>query len=314
MLKDKVKILIVSGLGGMGSSSVKNIRYVGGDGGAGGNIIFQGEENSYDLSFFATDMKYQAENGYIGKGRNHQGRDGNDLILKVPLATEIIRDDGEKFIISEHKQQVIVAQGGRGGLGNVTLNRQPTEEDSWDRIKNEEFEVQLIYKIKSDVIFLGYPNAGKSSLLNELCGAKYKVASYAFTTLEPQLGMMEGKLLMDLPGLIEGTSEGKGLGTRFLQHTEFTLLVASFISLEDEEPYKTYISLREEIKNISPKLAEIPEIIILTKTDEADSKKTQAVIKEFEKNGKSKKDMAACSVLDEKSIEKVRELIREKLK
>jgi len=308
MLKDYIKIKIESGRGGFGSMSMMGRRSTGGDGGRGGKVYFQGSENIYDLRNFNEDKIYKAEDGKRGGIKNQTGSIGKDLVIYVPLVTEIVEEGKLLCTISKHGQKELILKGGMGTYGNVTLRRKPKLRYEVVDSDPQKKTVELILKLQSDIIFLGFPNAGKSSILNSLTEAKAKTAPYAFTTLDPQIGLMDGIKLMDLPGLIEGTHEGKGLGTKFLKHTENTKLVAHFISLENSDILKTYKSLRNEIKNISKELFEKKEIIILTKIDEVEEK----VIKKAEKLFKSKgMEVVSCSIIDDESIRRLREKLRE---
>jgi len=304
MLKDKINITIKSGAGGNGSDAMNLDRIDGGDGGFGGNVFFRGSENVYDLTSFDFGRTYEAGRGKNGAGKHATGPDGEDITLLVPLTTEVHIGNRVPFKISEHNQVEKILKGGLGGFGNITIRRHPDETLSSTGEPGVKKDITLILKLKSDIIFLGYPNAGKSSLLNSLSDAKAKIAPYAFTTLEPQLGLMDGVRLMDLPGLIEGTSEGKGLGTKFVKHTESCKLVAHFVSYENTEPIATYKSLRAEIKEISEDLYNRPEIIILTKSDETTPEHIAEIEAEFKKLGL---EAVSCSVLDDESIKRVRE-------
>ena len=310
MLKDKVNITIKSGRGGRGSMSVNLEKIDGGDGGNGGSIYLKGSENVYDLAWFDNGKIYKAERGEDGAGRHKTGGDGKDLIIMVPLTTEVHVNNRTPYKVTKHDEVVQILRGGGGGFGNMTqrrhLDEKLTEEGHPGVTKN----ITLILKLQSDVIFVGYPNAGKSSLLNLLSDAKVKVAAYAFTTLEPQLGLMDGIRLMDLPGLIEGTYEGKGLGTKFVKHTEHARLIAHFVSYENPDMMAMYKSLRAEIKNISEALYNKPEIIILSKSDEATPEKIQATEAEFKKLGLP---VVSCSIIDDAAIIKVREIIKNNL-
>ena len=304
MLKDKVSINIKSGPGGRGSLSVNLEKIDGGDGGNGGSIYLKGSENVYDLAWFDNGKTYKAGRGEDGAGRHKTGSDGADLIILVPLTTEVHINNRTPYKVTKHDEVVQILRGGGGGFGNMTQRRHPdeklTEEGNPGRTKT----ITLILKLQSDVIFVGYPNAGKSSLLNLLSDAGVKVAPYAFTTLEPQLGLMDGIRLMDLPGLIEGTYEGKGLGTKFVKHTEHARLVAHFVSYENPDMMAMYKSLRAEIKNISEDLYNKPEIIILMKSDEATPDKVKETEKQFKKAGLT---AVSCSIIDDEAIAKVRE-------
>lgn len=308
MLRDKVRIKIQSGRGGAGSMSTLGHRSTGGDGGRGGKVYVLGDENTYDLSSYNQDKTYKAEDGKSGKMKNKTGAIGKDLVLPVPLTTEVFIDGEVAYKIAKHGQKELVLKGGLGTPGNVSLKRNPKLEYKIFKSEAEKKTLELILKLQSDVIFLGYPNAGKSSLLNSLTEAKAKTASYAFTTLDPQVGFMDGLKLMDLPGLIEGTHEGKGLGIRFLKHTESAKLVAHFVSLENSDPLEVYESLRKEIKSISEELYNTREVIVLTKTDEAKKEEVERAEKLFKNEGL---EVVSCSIIDDESIEKVKNRFKE---
>lgn len=317
MLRDKVKITIQSGRGGNGSLALYSKRAIGGDGGAGGDVYLQGSSDLYDLRQFDPMKTYKAKDGGMGLPYNKKGQQGEDLVLLVPLVTEVLVNGKVIHKIKEHGQKIKILDGGVGVFGSVTLKRfknPPSKENCEPR----SLDIELVLKLQSDIIFIGYPNAGKSSILNALTEAKVKTAPYAFTTLFPQLGLMNGVRLMDLPGLTEGTSEGKGVGTKFVKHTENCKLVAHFVSLENEDPIKAYESMREEVKRIDENLYNKPEIIVLTKTDDPtsvmstgfDEKYIDSVAKKFEKEGLK---VVSCSILDDKSIERVKEIFMREL-
>ena len=308
MLRDKVKIKIQSGRGGAGSMSTFRHRCTGGDGGRGGKVYILGDENIYDLSSFIQDKTYKAEDGKFGKTKNNTGAIGKDLVLLVPLTTEVFIDGEVAYKIAKHGQKELVLKGGLGKPGNVSIKRNPKLEFKIFKSEAEKKILELVLKLQSDVIFIGYPNAGKSSVLNSLTEAKAKIASYAFTTLDPQVGFMDSLKLMDLPGLIEGTHEGKGLGTRFLKHTESAQLVAHFISLENSDLLEVYESLRKEIKSISEELYNKREVIVLTKTDEVKKEAVERAERLFKNKGL---EVVSCSIIDDESIEKVKSRFKE---
>jgi len=307
MLKDRVTIKIKSGRGGRGSNAVNLKHLSGGDGGYGGNIYLKGSENVYDLASFDEGRTFSAERGEDGAKRRKSGSDGKDIILTVPILTEVHIGNRVPFKVTKHDEVIKVLKGGRGGFGNITLEKLQDDKLTNEGEEGRTKEISLVLKLQSDIIFVGYPNAGKSSLLNALAQSKYKVAPYAFTTLEPQLGLMDGIVLMDLPGLIEGTSEGKGLGKKFVKHTESCKMIAHIISLENEDPMALYKSLRKEIEAIDEKLAQKPEVIVLTKTDESNEKHINESIKKFEKAGFP---TISCSAIDDASLFKVKEFFK----
>ncbi|MFC1780295.1 GTPase [Patescibacteria group bacterium] len=304
MLKDKIRIKIQSGRGGAGSMSTFGYKSTGGDGGRGGKVYILGDENTYDLRRYDHSKNYKAEDGKPGQMKNKTGAIGKDLILPVPLTTEVFIGEELAYRIEKHGQKELILKGGLGRPGNVSLKRDQKLEYKIIKSEGEKKTLDLVLKLQSDIIFIGYPNAGKSSMLNCLTEAKAKTASYAFTTLDPQVGLMDSVKLMDLPGLIEGTHEGKGLGTRFLKHTENVKLVAHFISLENSDPLDVYESLRREIKSISEELYNKREVIVLTKTDEAKKEEIQKAERLFKNRGL---EVVSCSIIDDESIERVKE-------
>lgn len=303
MLKDQINIKIQSGKGGKGSTAKFSHSVVGGDGGNGGDIYLKGSENLYDLHLYEQGKTYKAKNGEHGLKGNKKGSNGKDTILLLPLVTEVIIDGRIAHKIQEDNQMVEVLAGGIGGLGNVSLKRHSRTGGSNPRTENQTIAMTLVLKLQSDVIFLGYPNAGKSSMLNELTNARVKTAPYEFTTIDPQIGLMDGLRLMDLPGLIEGTSEGKGLGTKFLKHTENCKLIAHFVSLENPNPMDTYMTLKDEIKKISLDLYDKKEIVVLTKSDMLEKSDIANMEEMFRKKGLQ---VVSSSIIDDDSVDRLR--------
>lgn len=270
-MKDTARIKIESGKGGDGIIALDRARKAdGGNGGKGGDVYILGDSNIFDLEKIFQVRKFKAEDGGRGEKNKRTGKDGKDITIHVPLVTKIFNEDGTEIIsISKIGEKVRLLKGGKGGFGNFSLRG-----DGWDgklsRSKGEKSESKMIsleLNLKADVIFLGYPNVGKSSIVNSLSNARYKVAPYEFTTIKPQLAVMDQYVLMDLPGLIEGTAKGKGLGTKFLKHTKYAKLLVHCISLENKDILKTYNEMREEFKNVSEYLYSIPELVVFTKAD-----------------------------------------------
>lgn len=310
MLIDDVTIKISGGDGGKGAvafnKNMMSLGPVGGSGGNGGNVFAEGITDLSALRQFRFKKDFSAENGQDGKPQFNDGHDGKDIILKVPVGTVIhnldAKTDAEIVKIGE---KILIAKGGHGGKGNFhfrsSTNTSPKEFQ--EGLPGEKFEVRLELKLIADVGFIGLPNIGKSTLLNELTAAKSKVANYPFTTLEPNLGVYYELILADIPGLIEGASMGKGLGIKFLRHIERTKILFHFISCESEDPEKDYKIVKNELKKYSLDLAKKPEYLFLSKSDllkPAEIKKKVATLK------KLNKAVIPFSVLDEESLGKVK--------
>jgi GTP-binding protein len=305
MLKDKVVIKIEAGNGGKGSIATRNAKTNGGNGGDGGSVFLKGSTHLYDLGRFNSGRTYKAERGNPGLAYNRKGTDGTDLYIEVPLVTEVYEKGNLIAKISEHGEEVIVAKGGLGGFGNTYMKKHDEVRvtDNLERIEGEIKTVEFVLKLQADVIFIGYPNAGKSSILNALTKREVKTAPYAFTTLDPQIGLMDSLRLMDLPGLIEGSHEGKGVGTKFVKHTENSELIAHFISSEESDPIMAYRTMKTELDNIDPQLNLKKEIVIITKTDELEDQSEISKLESlFINNGI---DVVSCTILDDESVEKV---------
>jgi GTP-binding protein len=314
MFRDSVKIQCKAGDGGNGHVSYGlQKRPMGGDGGKGGDIYIKGDRGIYDLRWYRVDNLYKAKRGGHGGKSNMTGEDGEDLILKVPLASVVINDDtGESWEVTKDGQTIKVLAGGIGGRGNYSY-RGSKEYGAWDRGddggKAYVYNFTIKYEIQSDAILIGFPNAGKSSLINSVTNAKSKIGEYAFTTIYPVIGQMDGFTLVDLPGLIEGTHEGKGLGTNFLKHTKRTKMIIHMVSFENEDMIKAYNEMRKELNEISNKLTSLPEIIVLSKSDIVD----KDTIKKVEKSFKDKFDKKAISlsILENDSVENFKKVIVE---
>lgn len=290
MFIDKVTATFIGGKGGDGKKSFNfQRRPDGGNAGRGGNIYLEAAPGMRDLRFFALgETKFKAGNGEMGGDNGKTGATGEHLVLKVPLGTIVLdQQTGDEIVkVEEAGTKYLVAEGGRGGLGNRQFKSGGVH--TLDKTTRGELGTQLDavleIKLNADIVFLGFPNAGKSSLLNALTNANSKVGAYPFTTLEPTLGTTENRVrLMDLPGLIEGTVEGKGLGTRFTKHAETANIVAHVISLENEDIVDAYKKMRKEIEEISSELASKPEIIVLTKTDLKSDDDVKVIVKELQK-------------------------------
>ena len=313
MLIDDIKIEVTAGHGGNGCSSFnKNLMSLGpagGSGGNGGNIIFVGVSDLNALGQFRYKKQISAPNGRDGKGQFCDGSNGKDLIVKVPVGTVIHNlDTNEDSEITKVNQEVLIAKGGKGGRGNFQFrsskNTSPTESEEGKL--GEYFNLRLELKLIADIGFVGLPNVGKSSLLNEITNASAKVANYRFTTLEPNLGVHSSLILADIPGLIEGASEGKGLGIKFLRHVERTKILFHFLSAESENLIEDYKTIRKELEKYNPILLKKPEYIFISKTDMVSPEELKNKIKVLKKLSSK---IIPISIHDWDSLQKVKELL-----
>ncbi|MCS6989745.1 MAG: GTPase ObgE [Chloroherpetonaceae bacterium] len=284
MFIDSAKIHVKAGDGGNGVVSFRREKFVpkggpdGGDGGDGGSVYIVADSNLSTLLDFRYAPHYKAERGAHGQGSRKSGQSGNDIIIKVPCGT-LVKDaeTGELLAdLAEHGAKVLVAKGGKGGRGNphfaTPTNRAPRYAEKG--APGEERWLELELKLLADVGLVGFPNAGKSTLISVLSAAKPKIADYPFTTLEPNLGIARYQdyksfVIADIPGIIEGASEGKGLGLKFLKHIERTKVLAILIPATSDDPKREYKILTTELKKFSPALVEKPKIVVVTKMDVA---------------------------------------------
>ncbi|MDP3793088.1 MAG: GTPase ObgE [bacterium] len=313
MLIDNVKIRVKAGDGGRGAVAFNGNKMalgpVGGNGGSGGSIYFKGVSDLSALSQFRNKKEIKTDDGASGRGDFVDGSDGKDIIVPVPIGTAITNlDTGETYDIVKTSDMVLIAKGGKGGKGNFqfrsSLNTSPRQFQPGK--PGQEFKVELELKLIADVGLIGLPNVGKSSLLNELTEAKSKVANYVFTTLEPNLGVYYELILADIPGLIEGASEGKGLGVKFLQHIERTKILFHLVSAESDNPAADYKIVRKELKKYSKELDNKKEHLFLSKYDmvsEKELKKKMAALKKLNKN------TIALSIHDIDSLKKVQDIL-----
>lgn len=313
MLIDDVKIKISTGKGGRGAvafnKNLMSLGPAGGSGGKGGSIYAKAVSDLNGLNQFRYAKEVKAENGRDGRNQFKDGGDGKDLIIKIPVGT-VIHNLTNKTEVEINKigEQALLAQGGKGGKGNFhfrsSKNTSPTQFQPG--LPGEEFELRLELKLIADVGFVGLPNAGKSSLLNALTKASAKVANYPFTTLEPNLGAYYELILADIPGLIEGSSAGKGLGIKFLRHIERTKILFHFISAESNFPRKDYKIIRQELGIYNKTLLKKLEYVFLSKSDTlspVEIKKKLEILKKINSNA------IAISIYDDKSLEAVKKIL-----
>ena len=312
---DQAKIYIKAGDGGSGSASFRREKFIefggpdGGDGGDGGSIIVEADRNLNTLIDFRYAQHFKAQFGKPGSKRNRTGANGKDLILKVPVGTQIYEEDNNTLIydFTKNKEKYLVASGGKGGLGNVrfksSTNRAPKKKTSGKL--GEEFWIWLQLKVIADIGIIGKPNAGKSSLLAALTRAKPKIANYPFTTINPNLGVAyyDGKevTLADIPGLVEGAHKGIGLGDKFLRHIERCKVLLHLIDISENNLVSTYKQIIKEISSYDKKLGEKKEIIFFNKSDLLSDTDVKKKLNEFKNKIKSKYEV--ISVFSKKDIQ-----------
>ena len=318
---DKAKIFIKAGDGGSGSASFRREKFIefggpnGGDGGKGGSVIIISDKNLNTLIDFRYKQHFKSEKGEDGKSTNRTGKNGSDLVLKVPIGTQIFEEDDNTLIFDFTKsgQRFVVANGGKGGLGNVrfksSTNRAPTKTTK-GRL-GEEFWIWLQLKVIADIGIVGMPNSGKSSLLSALTSAKPKIANYPFTTINPNLGVAnydnKEVTLADIPGLIEGAHEGIGLGDKFLRHIERCNNILHLIDITNENLLENYSKVRKELLKYSNKIAKKREIIVFNKIDMINEKEVNKKIDIF--NKRIKKKIYAVSTLRRKGLTVIKRML-----
>ncbi len=272
MLVDEAEIIIKGGHGGPGRVSFRGKKGGGpdgGDGGRGGDVLVKATSDIYALQQFLSRNVLKAQDGEAGGAGIRSGANGKDLILTMPVGTFLIDEKGDEIELLKENQEILLAKGGLGGRGNESFksSSNTTPRYAQKGLRGQEKRLKLKLKLIADFGLIGLPNAGKSSLLNEITNANAKIGDYAFTTLEPNLGVLNDKVLADIPGLIEGASQGRGLGHKFLKHIEKVKLLLHCISSESDNPEKDYTIVREELKKFNPELLKKEEIILLTKSD-----------------------------------------------
>jgi GTP-binding protein len=295
---DQAKIYVRSGAGGPGAVSFRREKFVefggpdGGDGGKGGDIVFEAVPGLNTLIDFRYTQHFRAPRGKGGSGSNRTGAGGADLVVKVPIGTQVLADDDDRSLLADltrEGQRVVLLKGGMGGRGNASYktstNRAPRQHQTGE--DGEEMWLWLRLKLLADVGLVGLPNAGKSTFLNSVSNAGAKVGDYPFTTLRPQLGVVRHKgrefVLADIPGLIEGAAEGAGIGDRFLGHVERTRLLLHLIPADADDPVEAWRVVRGELDEYGAGLVQKPEIIALSKTDLLDEKERTKLVRKLEK-------------------------------
>lgn len=309
MFIDEMKIKAVAGKGGDGvvrwlhEKGKEFSGPAGGDGGTGGDVYFSAVRDIHKLAEYRNRKEFLAERGEDGRSKSQHGASGEDLVIEVPVGSVITNlESGEKYELLSEGERAKVLRGGKGGLGNErfksSTNQRPKEWTAGKKGEWAEFDIEL--ELVVDVGFVGFPNAGKSSLLNVLTNASAKVAPYEFTTLEPNLGEFFGYILADIPGLIEGAAKGKGLGHKFLRHIKRTKMLAHLISLENDNLKKSYKTIRKELEAYDKELAEKEEVIVLSKSDIVSDKEAEKAKKAMEKETGQK--VFLVSILKDDSV------------
>lgn len=324
MFVDTAKVFIQAGKGGDGAVSFRHEIYVdkggpdGGNGGRGGNVIFVATESLNTLLDFRYKPELKAAVGQNGSKQRSAGRSGEDLYVKVPIGTLVYRDGEVIADLVKNGEEVVIAKGGDGGFGNAHFKSSTRQTPRMAELGEvgDTFEAVLELKLLADVGLIGFPNAGKSTFLSVVTNARPEIADYAFTTLSPNLGVADvddGSLLIaDIPGLIEGASEGKGLGDDFLRHVERTAVLLHLIDAYSDDVLASYKTIRQELKNYSTDLGDRPEIIALTKCDGLDEDIIQMQIDTLQKGiGKETPVFAISSVAKTKCLDVLRALRRE---
>ncbi len=308
---DELKIYAKAGTGGDGVVRWRQDKFedrggpAGGDGGRGGDVYLEGVKDSGLLASYTHDTRFIAPDGESGAKKKMSGQDGEDMYIKLPVGSVVTNTEtGDVYDLTEAGQKILILKGGKGGLGNEhfksSINTTPYESTPGKPGDNGHYHIEL--RLFADLGLVGYPNAGKSTLINSVTNAKSKIGAYAFTTLDPHLGVLQEFVIADIPGIIEGASEGKGLGVKFLKHIKRTKMIAHLVSFENEDLMTTYKNIRKELENYDKDLAAKDEIIILTKTDMSDEKTIAKTVKSFEKLGKV---VLTMSAFDDESVKKV---------
>lgn len=308
---DEIKLHIKAGKGGDGVVRWKHEKgrdkagAGGGNGGRGGDVFLVAVSDLGVLASYRQVKEFSAHDGAPGENWSRDGKDGESIEIKLPIGSVVtVLQTGDVFHLNTVDEKVCVAKGGRGGLGNehFKASTNVTPKESTPGKAGEEFDLEIELELVADIGLIGFPNAGKSSLLNVLTKSKAKIGNYAFTTLEPNLGDMYGTIIADIPGLIEGASEGKGLGQKFLRHVRRTKMLVHCISAEEVDPAKAYDIIREELKSYDTGMLEKREVVLVTKTDTITEEELEDKIKILKKKNR---DILSVTVLDDNSVKEL---------
>ncbi len=312
MLIDEIEISIVAGHGGAGKVSFGRMSKSGpdgGNGGRGGDVYITVTSDLFALNQFSKNKKVRADDGLHGKSDRKSGTDGLPLEIKLPIGTTLINQEtGEISEIDDLNQKILICKGGLGGRGNFEFksSRRTTPEFAQPGLPGESKKFKLVLKFLAEYGLIGLPNAGKSSLLNELTNARAGVGNYPFTTLETNLGVYNEKIIADIPGLIEGASEGRGLGHKFLKHIEKVKMILHCISSESDNPINDFETVNQELERFDPTLIKKERIILLTKTDLIDKPTITKTIKTLKK---LKYPIYPISIHDWESLQTLRKIL-----
>lgn len=310
---DEITIIAKAGKGGNGIVSWRHEKFIakggpnGGDGGQGGDVFIRAIRSLRVLDQYRSKKEYFADNGKPGGSRSLKGASGEDLYIEFPIGSKITdKTNGKVYELIKEGQEIKILRGGQGGFGNEHFksSTNQTPQEATPGKDGESAELHIEVSLIADVGLVGFPNAGKSSLLNALTNATAKVGEYPFTTIDPNLGDLYGFIIADIPGLIEGASSGKGLGFTFLRHITKTKIILHLVSLEQESPMDAYRTIRKELEEFGQGLTEKEEIILLTKTDVTDANMVDKTKKEFEALGKK---VFAVTLFDDEKVKVFRD-------
>ncbi|MEN9647339.1 MAG: GTPase ObgE, GTP-binding protein [Candidatus Parcubacteria bacterium] len=281
----------------------------GGNGGRGGNVVLKAVSDLSVLATYRQIKEFSAENGAPGENWSRHGKDGDDMVVKIPVGSIITNiANGDVYTLEKPDEEIIMATGGRGGLGNehFKASTNTTPQECTPGKEGEEFDLQIELELVADVGLVGLPNAGKSSLLNALTRANAKVGNYQFTTLEPNLGDLYGVIIADIPGLIEGASEGKGLGHKFLKHVKRTKMIAHLVGADNEKVLEVYNTVRKELEVYDTELAAKEEVIVLSKIDMVSPEEIEVKKKLLATTGRK---VFTLSTLDDDSLKEFKDTL-----
>jgi GTP-binding protein len=313
MLIDEITLTLKAGNGGKGAVAFNKVKLMqgptGGDGGRGANIYFEAVPDINALMPLAGRKEIQGKHGKDGRGQFIDGKDGEDLVIKVPAGTSVVNiESGYTKELAGAGERLLAAGGGKGGRGNFKFrsSTNTTPMESEEGTPGDTVTYRLELRLIADIGLVGLPNAGKSSLINALTAAAARVGEYPFTTLEPNLGAYFGLIIADIPGLIEGASEGKGLGVKFLKHIERTKTLFHLVSASSDDVVRDYRTIREELRKFNPALTEKEEHVFLSKCDAVTSEEVEHKLAAFKREGIS---ALPISILDDGSLEQVRKIL-----